>query len=68
MDIDMKDSDNGTVPKPKRPLEEEFPWLHFASLAMHKLINHWELQSISKSNPLQEELNGCQLPLMVNNH
>ena len=37
-----------TSSKPKGPPQEDFPWPHFASLAMHNLIAHWELQSVLK--------------------
>lgn len=38
--------------KPKGPPQEDFPWPHFASLAMHNLITQWELQpSSSKVTP-----------------
>lgn len=47
----MEGSENGTTVKPKGPPQEDFPWPHFASLAMHNLINHWELQPITKAAP-----------------
>lgn len=50
-DTEVEDGDNGTSVKPKGPPQEDFPWPHFASLAMHNLINHWELQPISKVIP-----------------
>ncbi|CAI6354671.1 unnamed protein product [Macrosiphum euphorbiae] len=52
--IDMKDEKNGTLPNPKVP-QEDFPWLHFASLAMHNLIHCWKLQPVPKIINLQEE-------------
>lgn len=48
----MEDNDN-TSAKPKGPPQEDFPWPHFASLAMHNLIAHWELQPVAKV--MQEE-------------
>ncbi|XP_060857475.1 uncharacterized protein LOC132935047 [Metopolophium dirhodum] len=54
IEIDMEDRQNGTVPKPKGPPQEDFPWPHFASLAMHNLIHYWELQPVSKVINLQE--------------
>lgn len=45
----MEDSENDTTTKPKGPPQEDFPWPHFASLAMHNLMNHWDLQPCSKS-------------------
>lgn len=44
----MEDSENGTTSKSKGPPQEDFPWPHFASLAMHNLMNHWELQPTTK--------------------
>ncbi|KAL4089189.1 hypothetical protein QTP88_024251 [Uroleucon formosanum] len=55
MEIVMENGENGTVPKPKGPPQEDFPWPHFASLAMHNLIHQWELQPVSKTINLQEE-------------
>jgi len=55
MGQDIKDGENGTVLKTKEPLHDNFPWSHFASLAMHKLINQWELQAVSKDINLQEQ-------------
>jgi dsRNA-specific ribonuclease len=40
-----------TSSKPKGPSEEDFPWPHFGSLAMHNLITQWELQPVSKVIP-----------------
>ncbi|XP_025406213.1 double-stranded RNA-specific editase 1 isoform X2 [Sipha flava] len=40
-----------TSSKPKGPPQEDFPWPHFASLAMHNLIAHWELQPVTKVMP-----------------
>ncbi|XP_050533424.1 uncharacterized protein LOC126901169 isoform X2 [Daktulosphaira vitifoliae] len=41
-----KSDENGT--KTQGPLLEDFPWPHFASLAMHNLIAHWDLRSFNK--------------------
>ncbi|CAI6377496.1 unnamed protein product, partial [Macrosiphum euphorbiae] len=49
------DGENGTVQKPNGPPQEDFPWPHFASLAMHNLLHQWELQPVSKAINLQEE-------------
>lgn len=49
----MEGSENGSSVKSKGPPQEDFPWPHFASLAMHNLIAHWDLQPVSKS--IQEE-------------
>jgi len=71
METEMEDGDNGTVSKHKGPPQEDFPWPHFASLAMHNLIHQWELQPVSKSINLQEEkLNAIKSPpkAKVNNH
>lgn len=56
----MDTSGSTTSVKPKGPPQEDFPWQHFASLAMHNLIAHWELQPISKV--LQEEANVKMTP------
>ncbi|XP_015380288.1 PREDICTED: uncharacterized protein LOC107174011 isoform X2 [Diuraphis noxia] len=55
METEMEDGENGIVSKPKGPPQEDFPWPHFASLAMHNLIHQWELQPVSKAINLQEE-------------
>ncbi|XP_022172564.1 uncharacterized protein LOC111035307 isoform X2 [Myzus persicae] len=56
METEVEDGENGIVSKPKGPPQEDFPWPHFASLAMHNLIHQWELQPVSKAINLQEEL------------
>ncbi|XP_008184601.2 uncharacterized protein LOC100573606 [Acyrthosiphon pisum] len=55
IEVDMEDGKNDTVSKPKGPPQEDFPWPHFASLAMHNLINYWELQPVSRDINLQDE-------------
>lgn len=45
----MNISKNVKSLKPKGPQQDDFPWSHFASLAMHKLIDHWEINSIEKN-------------------
>ncbi|XP_022183308.1 uncharacterized protein LOC111042897 [Myzus persicae] len=62
MEQDMKNKEKGTVPKPKDFLHDDFPWSHFASLGMHKLINQWELQSVSKAITLQDQPNFIKSP------
>ncbi|KAL5233817.1 hypothetical protein ACI65C_001227 [Semiaphis heraclei] len=63
IETEMEDGENGTVSKQKGPPQEDFPWPHFASLAMHNLIHQWELQPVSKSINLQEEqLKAIKLP------
>uniref|UniRef100_A0A2S2NGM1 DRBM domain-containing protein n=1 Tax=Schizaphis graminum TaxID=13262 RepID=A0A2S2NGM1_SCHGA len=58
MDVKMEIGENSSVSKPKGPPQEDFPWPHFASLAMHNLINQWELQPVvTKANYVQEEPN-----------
>jgi len=58
MNVEMEIGENGSVSKPKGPPQEDFPWPHFASLAMHNLINQWELQPVvTKANYVQEEPN-----------
>lgn len=49
----MDNNEHNTPEKPKGPPQEDFPWPHFASLAMHNLIAHWELQPVAKV--IQEE-------------
>lgn len=58
----MEDGENGTSVKSKGPPQEDFPWPHFASLAMHNLIAHWELQPAAKV--AQEETN-TKIPTKV---
>lgn len=62
----MEDAENAIVPKPKGPPQEDFPWPHFASLAMHNLINQWELKSVLKSGSSQEEPNIVKSSVKVN--
>ncbi|XP_025191758.1 uncharacterized protein LOC112592009 [Melanaphis sacchari] len=58
MQVDMEVGENSSVSKPKGPPQEDFPWPHFASLAMHNLINQWELQPVvTKANYVHEEPN-----------
>lgn len=45
----------GTAQKPTEPPQEDFPWPHFASIAMHKLINQWNLQPDSDDISLQDK-------------
>lgn len=45
--VEDNENETGTTSvKPKGPPQEDFPWPHFASLAMHNLIAHWELQPV----------------------
>jgi len=39
----MEVGENCSIPKPKGPPQENFPWPQLASFAMHNLINQWEL-------------------------
>jgi len=39
MDVQMKVGENGSISKSKEPPQEDFPLPHFASLAIHNLIN-----------------------------
>jgi len=52
-DSENEESKNDSSMKPKGPPQEDFPWPHFASLAMHNLIAHWDLQPVAKV--VQEE-------------
>lgn len=45
--VEDNENETGTTSvKFKGPPQEDFPWPHFASLAMHNLIAHWELQPV----------------------
>jgi len=33
----------------KGPPQDDFPWSNFASLAMHNLINQWEVKPVVTS-------------------
>jgi len=57
MNVETEAGENGSVSKAKGPPQEDFPWQHFASLAMHNLINQWELQPVvTRTNCIQETL------------
>ncbi|CAH1726603.1 uncharacterized protein LOC114121455 [Aphis gossypii] len=57
MNVETEAGENGSVSKAKGPPQEDFPWPHFASLAMHNLINHWDLQpAVTRTNSVQEAL------------
>ncbi|VVC26497.1 Hypothetical protein CINCED_3A019714 [Cinara cedri] len=60
MDVDSTDNSNSV--KSKGPPQEDFPWPHFASLAMHNLISHWDLQPAPKST---HEVTSVRAPLKV---
>lgn len=60
--MEMDDTENTTV-KPKGPPQEDFPWPHFASLAMHNLISHWDLQPASKT---MQDVTSGKIPTKVN--
>jgi hypothetical protein len=69
MEVEMEIGENSSVSKPKGPPQEDFPWSHFASLAMHNLINQWELQPVvTKDNYVQEEPNVIKSQPKVNNY
>jgi len=69
MDVEMEVGENGSISKPKRPPQENFPWLHFASLAMHNLIDQWKLQPVvTRANYVQEESTVIKPQPKVNNH
>jgi len=42
----MEVGENYVKSKDKGPSEENFPWSHFASLAMHIVINQWAVKSV----------------------
>lgn len=55
MKIGMKFEENGAEPIPITPSQDDFPWPHIAALAMHKLINLWNLQPLSTNINLKDE-------------
>lgn len=62
----MENEINGKATKPFEPLQEDFPWLHIASFAIHQLINKWKLQPASKDINVQDKsLFSIQLPPKV---
>ncbi|KAL4085433.1 hypothetical protein QTP88_027292 [Uroleucon formosanum] len=63
---EMENEINGKATKPFEPLQEDFPWLHIASFAIHQLINKWKLQPASKDINVQDKsLFSIQLPPKV---
>lgn len=60
--MEVEDTENANI-KSKGPPQEDFPWPHFASLAMHNLISHWDLQPTAKS---VHEVPINKLPMKVN--
>ncbi|XP_022178131.1 uncharacterized protein LOC111039115 [Myzus persicae] len=65
VDIEMENGENGTAQKPMGPPQEEFPWPHFASLAMYQLINHWKIQPAPKGINLQDERSKVAAPMKL---
>jgi len=55
MKIGMKVEEHGSVSGPVIPSQDDFPWPHFASLALHKLINLWKLQPLLTNINLNDE-------------
>jgi len=49
MNVEMEAVENGSVSKPKGPPQEDFPWPHFVSLAMHNLMNQWKIQPVEST-------------------
>jgi len=39
----MEVRENGSISEPKGIPQDDFPWGNFASLALYKLINQWEI-------------------------
>jgi len=63
----MDVGDNDTKSKPKGPPQEDFPWSYFAALAMHNLINQWEINPVVKThNYVQDESTVIKSQLKVN--
>ncbi|XP_015376701.1 PREDICTED: uncharacterized protein LOC107170983 [Diuraphis noxia] len=60
MKTEMEGGEIGMISKPKRYPQEDFPWPHFASLAMHNLFLQWKLQPASKAINLQEQFNAIK--------
>jgi len=53
----------------KGPPPDDFPWSHFASLAMHNLINHWEINHVVEThNYVQKQSIVIKPRPKVNNH
>ncbi|KAE9544921.1 hypothetical protein AGLY_000464 [Aphis glycines] len=42
--LNERSAENASTSKFNGPSEEKFPWVYFASIGMHFLINQWELQ------------------------
>jgi len=56
LNVETEAGESSSVSKAKGPPQEDFPWPHFASLAMHNLINQWELQPIvTRTNTCVQE-------------
>ncbi|XP_050063677.1 uncharacterized protein LOC126552786 [Aphis gossypii] len=69
MNFKMEVGESGSISKPEGPPQEDFPWPNFASLAMHYLINKWELQSVfTRGNHVQKKSTVIKPQPKVNNH
>jgi len=68
MDVVMEVEENDSISKSKEPPQEDFLWSHFASFAMHNLINHWELQPVVLRANVQGESTVIKPQPKVNNH
>jgi len=69
MKTGMEDRENGSVSKPIRPSQDDFPWPHYASLAMYNLLQQWELQPSPRAINLQEkQLDAISFPLPTVNY
>lgn len=51
----MGDGKNNTALNFIEQPQEDFPWPHFASFAMHKLINQWKTHPASTDIKLQDQ-------------
>ncbi|XP_027851881.1 uncharacterized protein LOC114130973 [Aphis gossypii] len=49
MNVEREVGENGSVSKPKGHPQEDFPWPNFAALAMHNLMNQWNIQPVEST-------------------
>ncbi|KAE9528551.1 hypothetical protein AGLY_012122 [Aphis glycines] len=49
MNVEMEVGEIDSVSKPKGHPQEDFPWPNFVSLAMHNLINQWNIQPVEST-------------------
>jgi len=69
MDVEMEVGENGSISKAKGLPQEDFPWRHFASLAMYNLINQWKLQpAVTRASYVQKKSTVIKPQPKANNH